>query len=209
MDDGLDLGPATPHAARQRLLRHGLALEWATLGWNVVGLGVLAVAAVSARSVALAGFGIDSLIEIAASTVVVLELTGSGDRQRQQRALRIIGWAFVALASYLMVQTVVVLASGFHPGTSTAGTLWTAATAVVMAALAAGKSRTGQALDNPVLVAEGRVTAIDALLAAAVLAGLLLNARLHWWWADPVAGLLIVGYAVAEGRAALAPDSAT
>jgi len=207
VNDGRDQGPASSHAGRQRLLRRGLALEWATLGWNIVGLGVLAVAAVAARSVALAGFGIDSLIEIAASTVVVWELTGSGDRYRQQLALRIIGWAFVVLAGYLLVQAVVVLASRFHPGTSTAGTVWTAATAVVMAALATGKSRTGQALDNPVLVAEGRVTAVDALLAAAVLVGLLLNARLHWWWADPVAGLVIVGYAVAEGRAALAPDA--
>ena len=205
MNHGSDLGPDVSDAGT-RLLRRGLALEWTTLGWNVAGLGVLAAAAVAARSVALAGFGIDSLIEIAASTVVVWELTGSGDRGRQRRALRLIGWAFVALAVYLLVQTVVVLATGFHPGTSTAGTVWTAATAVVMAALAAGKARTGRALNNPVLVAEGRVTAVDALLAAAVLVGLLLNAHLDWWWADPAAGLVIVGYAITEGRALLLPS---
>jgi divalent metal cation (Fe/Co/Zn/Cd) transporter len=202
---GGDRGGQLEPAARSRLLHRGLALEWVTLGWNVVGLAVLAATAVAARSVALAGFGIDSLIEIGASTVVIWELSGSVNSGRRERALRIIGWAFAALATYLLVQAVVVLAVRFHPGTSAAGTAWTGATAVVMAALATGKARTGRALDNPVLIAEGRVTAVDALLATAVLVGLVLNARLGWWWADPAAGLVIVGYAITEGRAALSP----
>jgi hypothetical protein len=85
------------------LLRRGRVLEGVTLGWNVAGIAVLAVAAVAARSVALAGFGLDSLIEIGASTVVLWELSGSG-QDRQRRALRLIGGAFVALAAYLMIQ---------------------------------------------------------------------------------------------------------
>ena len=87
------------------LLRRGRILEGVTLGWNVAGIAVLAVAAVAARSVALAGFGLDSLIEIGASTVVLWELSGSGE-ERQRRALRLIGGAFVALAAYLTVQSV-------------------------------------------------------------------------------------------------------
>lgn len=86
-----------------RMLRRGFALEWATLGWNVIGIVVLTVAATRARSVALAGFGLDSLIEIGASTVVVWELRGEGE-DRQRRALRLIGGAFLALAVYLAVQ---------------------------------------------------------------------------------------------------------
>ncbi|WP_197079831.1 cation transporter [Mycobacterium haemophilum] len=190
---------------RAGLLRRGFALEYATLGWNVVGIVVLAVAALTARSVALAGFGLDSLIEIGASTVVIWELSGTGER-RQRRALRLIGVGFALLAVYLLVQSTWVLASGFHPHHSTPGIVWTAITAAVMFALAAGKARTGAALSNPVLVTEGRVTLIDGLLAAAVLLGLLLNAAAGWWWADPVAGYVLVYYAVREVRGIFSAD---
>jgi len=151
--------------ARQALVRQGFALEWATLGWNVAGIIVLSVAAVTARSVALAGFGLDSLIEIGASTVVIWELSGTG-ADRQRRGLRLIGYAFAALALNLLIQSTVVLVAGYHPRHSVLGIAWTAVTAAVMFALAAGKARTGRALDNPVLRTEGRVTAIDGILAA-------------------------------------------
>ncbi len=186
-------------AARATLLRRGFALEYATLAWNVLGIAVLAAAAVSARSVALAGFGLDSLIEIGASTVVIWELSGTGEI-RQRRALRLIGLAFAALAVYLLVQSTWVLVGGFRPHHSPLGIVWTAITATAMFALAAGKARTGAALNNPVLTTEGRVTLIDGLLAVAVLAGLLLNAVLGWWWADPVAGYVLVIYAFREVR---------
>jgi divalent metal cation (Fe/Co/Zn/Cd) transporter len=182
---------------RAVLVRRGFVLEYLTLGWNVVGIAVLAVAAVAARSVALAGFGLDSLIEIGASIVVVWELSGTG-QVRQRRAVRLIGVAFGLLAVYLAVQSSLVLVAGYHPRHSAAGIVWTAVTAVVMFALAMGKARTGAALDNPVLRTEGRVTLVDGLLAAAVLTGLLLNAGLGWWWADPVAGYVLVGYAARE-----------
>ncbi|MGH3252118.1 MAG: cation transporter [Trebonia sp.] len=182
---------------RQALLRRGFALEYVTLGWNVAGIVVLGLAAVAARSVALAGFGLDSLIEIGASAVVIWELSGSGE-DRQRRALRLIGAAFTLLAAYLTVQSSVVLAAGFRPHHSSAGIAWTAVTAVVMLALAAGKSRTGAELGNPVLRTEGRVTRIDAVLAVAVLAGLALNDGLGWWQADPLAGYVLVFYAARE-----------
>jgi divalent metal cation (Fe/Co/Zn/Cd) transporter len=185
--------------ARGALIRRGFALEWATLGWNVAGIIVLAFAAVAARSVALAGFGLDSLIEIGASTVVIWELSGTG-AGRQRRGLRLIGYAFAALAVYLLVQSTVVLATGYHPRHSVVGIIWTAVTAAAMFALAAGKARTGRALDNPVLRTEGRVTAIDGVLAVAVLLGLILNAAAGWWWADPAAGYVLVYYAAREVR---------
>src|SRR5436190_18241484 len=105
---------------RSALLTRGRLLEAATLGSNVVGIVVLAVAAIRAHSVALAGFGLDSLIEIGASTVVLWELAGTGE-DRQRRAQRLIGGAFVALALYLIVQTTVVFATGYHPQPSLLG----------------------------------------------------------------------------------------
>jgi divalent metal cation (Fe/Co/Zn/Cd) transporter len=163
---------------------------------------VLAVAAVRARSVALGGFGLDSLIEIGASTVVIWELSGTGE-DRQRRALRLIGYAFLLLAAYLAVQSLIVLAAGIIPHPSALGIAWTGTTALVMFVLAAGKARVGTALGNPVLQTEGKVTLVDGLLAIAVLIGLVLNARLGWWWADPLAALVLVYYAIREGRTAL------
>ncbi|MEU9989868.1 cation transporter [Streptomyces sp. NPDC048045] len=183
--------------ARPALLRRGFALEYATLVWNVVGIVVLAIAAISARSVALAGFGLDSLIEIGASIVVIWELSGAGE-ERQRRALRLIGVGFVLLAVYVLAQSTWVLAIGFRPHHSPLGIGWTAVTAAVMFALAFGKARTGAALDNQVLRTEGRVTLIDGLLATAVLLGLLLNVAVGWWWADPAAGYVLVYYAARE-----------
>ncbi|MFE9881148.1 cation transporter [Streptomyces sp. NPDC005784] len=185
--------------SRQTLLRRGFLLECATLGWNVVGIVVLAIAAVSARSVALAGFGLDSLIEIGASTVVIWELSGTG-ADRQRRAMRLIGAAFAGLALYLLVQSTWALAAGFHAHHSPLGIAWTAVTAAVMFSLAWGKARTGTALDNPVLKTEGRITFIDGLLAATVLLGLALNTFGGLWWADPLAGYVIVYYAAREVR---------
>jgi divalent metal cation (Fe/Co/Zn/Cd) transporter len=182
-----------------RLLRRGRVLEGITLSWNVAGIVVLAIAAIGARSVALAGFGLDSLIEIGASTVVLWELADTG-AERQRRALRLIGGAFVALAAYLAVQSAIVLATGYHARPSPLGIAWTAVTAAAMFALAAGKVRTGRALGNPVLSTEARVTLVDGILALAVLLGISLNATAGWWWADPLAALVIVFYAIREAR---------
>lgn len=182
-----------------RLRARGVALERITLGWNVIGVVVLAFAALSASSTALVGFGLDSLIEIGASTVVLWELAGT-DESRQRRALRLIGGAFTALALYLVVQSTVALATRHHANDSPLGIGWIAITAAVMFALAYDKSRIGRALGNPVLIAEGRVTLIDGILATAVLIGVSLDTTAGWWWADPVAGFVIVYYALREAH---------
>lgn len=190
---------STPAGRQAVLLRRGRILEGITLAWNAAGIIVLAIAAFRARSPALAGFGLDSLIEIGASTVVLWELSGTGE-DRQRRALRLIGAAFLALAAYLAVQSVIVLVTGYHPRHSPLGIGWTAVTAAAMFALAGGKARTGKALGNPVLVTEGTVTLVDGILALAVLLGLVLNAAAGAWWADPLAALVIVFYALREAR---------
>ncbi len=179
------------------LKRAGLRLEAVTLGWNVVGVVLLALLAARSSSVALLGFGLDSLIEIGASIVVIWELTG-GDGARQRRALRLIGWAFVALATYLLVQSAIALIAAHRPIPLWGGIGWTALTAAAMFALAAGKWRVGKRLGNPVLITEGRVTLIDGILASCVLAGIALDLWLGWWWADPLAGLVVVFYAIRE-----------
>ena len=185
--------------ARQALLRRGFALEYATLAWNVTGIAVLAIAAITARSVALAGFGLDSLIEIGASTVVIWELSGTGE-QRQRRALRLIGYAFTALAVYLLVQSTVVLAAGYHPRPSWPGIIWTAVTV-------GGDVRAGRR-EGPDRAGPGQPGAADRgpgdddrrHPGLAVLLGLVLNAALGWWWADPAAGYVLVYYAAREVR---------
>ncbi len=198
------MGVMSAHTAsapiRETLLRRGLRLEYATLAWNVVGCVVLLIAAIAASSVALAGFGVDSLIEIAASAVVVWQLKGASGDGRTQAALKVISIGFGLLAIYIAAQGAYTLASTSHPGRSTAGILWLALTVVAMLALAVGKRSTGARLGNPVLMTESRVTVIDGLLAAAVMVGVALNAAAGWWWADPISAFVIMLYAIREGR---------
>ncbi|MGI8857914.1 MAG: cation transporter [Thermomicrobiales bacterium] len=191
----------------QALIRRGLLLEYGTLGWNVVGSVIVIVAALAAHSVALAGFGLDSLIEIVASVIVVWELTGTGGRERERKALRLIGVAFFCLAIYILGQSAYTLISRSHPDTSPGGIIWLSLTFVAMLLLAWGKKTTGEKIHNPVLITEGRVTLIDGILAAAVLVGLVLNAAFGWWWGDPLAGLVIVYYGLKEGLAAIRSEA--
>jgi len=190
--------------SHDKLLRRGLMLEYVTLSWNVVGAVILLAAAVASASVALAGFGVDSLIEIVASAVVVWQLKGEEGSERERLALRIIAIAFVLLAVYIVLQSAVTLISQSRPGRSTLGIAWLAATVITMFALAAGKRDTGGKLGNPVLQTESRVTVIDGALAAAILAGVVLNAAAGWWWADPLSALVIVVYGLREARHAWA-----
>jgi divalent metal cation (Fe/Co/Zn/Cd) transporter len=188
-----------------RLLRRGLRLEYATLGWNVLEIGFLGFAAVMARSVALAGFALDSCIEIFASLVVVWQLKGTATPEREHRAVRMIGFAFLGLALYLVVQTAVTLAAGIRPESSPLGIGWLAATVVAMLGLAAAKARTGTALENRTLQTEAKVTMIDGALAATIFVGLVLNTAFGWWWADLAGGVVIIGYGLREGARALRP----
>ncbi len=181
------------------LIRRGLRAEYVTLSWNVVGIVVLAVSALSSRSVALGGFGLDSLIEIGASTVVVWELTGR-HALGQVRAQRVIAGLFLLIAIYLTGQGIWALAVHHAPRPSGLGIIWTGATVVAMFWLATVKASTGRALEHPVLITESRVTQVDGLLALAVFLGVGANGLWHWWWADAVAGFVIAGYALNEVR---------
>src|SRR5260370_2261220 len=181
------------------LLRRGLLLEYTTLAWNVIGTVVMVAAAIKAHSVALAGFGIDSLIEIFASMIVIWQLKGTHER-RERAALRCIAGAFVALAAYVLVQSAYTLGTGARPAPSISGMVWLALTVAAMLLLAACKHVTGRQLSNPVLMADARVTLGDAYLAATAFVGVGLNGAFGWGWADPVSGLVIVYYGFRASR---------
>lgn len=180
----------------QKLLRRGLGLEYVTLGWNVVGCAIL-LFFLKAPSLSLFGFGIDSAIEILASVIVVWQLKAV-NKDKEKLAEKMIGISFILLSVYILVEVYFSLTGKIHPANSIVGIVWLALTAVAMFLLAYGKKKTGEALGNPVLKAEAKVTLIDGLLATSVLTGLLLNMVFGLWWADAAASLIIVYYGICE-----------
>ena len=190
----------TPKAAGAgrvaRLRRRGFWLEYASMAWMTAEAAVAITAGVIASSIALVGFGLDSVIEFFAAAIVVWQLRGE---DRETRAVRLIGVTFFALAAYLAVEGIRDLAGQARPQQSIPGLAVTAAALVVMPLLAVAKRRTGRALGNRTLIADSAETAFCAFTSAATLLGVGLNAGLGWWWADPVAALVIAALAVKEG----------
>ena len=181
-----------------RLRRRGFGLEYASMAWMTAEAGVAITGGVIASSIALIGFGLDSVIEFFAAAIVVWQLRGE-DEDRETRAVRLIGATFFALAGYLTVQSIRDLAGHARPEQSIPGLAVTAAALIVMPLLAVAKRRTGRALGNRTLIADSAETAFCALTSAATLLGIGLSAWLGWWWADPAAGLAIAALAVKEG----------
>jgi divalent metal cation (Fe/Co/Zn/Cd) transporter len=191
----LELPLATP---REPLVRRARLLAWTSLGWHLVEAVVAVAAGVAAGSIALVGFGGDSVIE-AGAAVVVLWRFSSG---RERLAQRLIGASFLLLAAYVGVEAVRTLASGDHPDASVVGIVLAAVTLVTMPPLARAKSRVGDALASSATASEGRQNMLCAYLSAALLVGLGANALLGWWWADPAAALAVAALAIKEGREA-------
>lgn len=193
--------PSPPLIARARVL------AWLTIGWNAIE-GVVAVGAgISAGSLALVGFGLDSFVEVFAGSVVLWHLRGEVAEDREQRALRLIALSFFALAAYVVAEAARDIASGSEADESIVGIALGAVSLAVMPALAWAKRRTGRALGNPVVLADATETSLCAYLSAVLLIGLALNATVGWWWADPLAALAIAALAVREGREAWRGES--
>jgi divalent metal cation (Fe/Co/Zn/Cd) transporter len=183
-----------------RLRRRGFRLEYATMTWMVAEATVAITAGLIAASIALVGFGLDSVIELFSAAIVIWQLRGEiAGQDRETRAVRLIGVTFFALAAYLTVESVRDLATQARPQQSIPGLAVTAAALIVMPVLAVAKRRTGHKLGNRTLVADSAETAFCAFTSAAALLGVGLNAWLGWWWADPAAALIIAGLAVKEG----------
>ena len=194
----------TPPAptSKARLRRRALLLEYGTIAWNA-GEAVLTIALGSvAGSLALIGFGTVSIVELFASGVVVWHVRSDESAQpaRTKTALRLISLAFAVLGLALVVAALNDLTSGRRAGESPWGIAYLAVTAVVMFGLAVVKKRTASALGSEPLASEATVTFLDGLLSVTTLAGLALNAVLGWWWADPVAALLVAVAALNEAR---------
>lgn len=186
---------------RIRLSRWAVGLAWVTVVWNLVEAVVAIVAGSAAGSVALVSFGLDSTIEVASALVIIWQFS-STDEQREQRALRLIAISFFALALYVAVRAVVDLVAKNEPESSAAGIILAVVSLIVMPTLAFAKRRVGRRLGSLSVTADSNQTLLCTYLSAVLLAGLVLNATVGWWWADPVAALTIAGLAAREGREA-------
>ena len=156
------------------------------------------VAGLSAGSVAVVAFGLDSSVEVLASLVVVWELRGA-NRSGEHRAVHLIGLGYIVVGLYVARDAFESVQAAHRPSASPVGIAVLAGTVVVMLALAAGKLRVGRALASPTVLADSRFSLIDGGLAAAVLVGLVLTAAFGWWWADAVLAGLIAVLALGEG----------
>jgi divalent metal cation (Fe/Co/Zn/Cd) transporter len=185
-------------AQRQRALR----LEYLTIGWMLVESGAIG-AGIVAHSVALTGFGLDSVIEIAAALVVLWQF-GSADEGRVHTAHRLIGVSLYALAGYIAADSAYTLVTKDQPEHSLVGIIIAVLALLIMPSLARAKHRLGKQMGNAALVADASESSLCAYLSAILLVGLALNAAFGWWWADPVAGLGIAVFAFREGREAWA-----
>jgi divalent metal cation (Fe/Co/Zn/Cd) transporter len=193
----------TAIAARPALLRRARLLEIFTIAWNslegiiAIGLGLLA------GSIALVGFGIDSVIETSSGVILLWRLQGGRnveqDDAAERRALRLVGASLLALGVYVAGDAALSLARRDAPDASLAGIVLAAVSLLVMPLLARAKYRLAGQLDSEALRADGTQTIICAYLSAMLLAGLALNAQFGWWWADPVAALGMVPIILREG----------
>jgi divalent metal cation (Fe/Co/Zn/Cd) transporter len=189
--------------SRQSLVRRSLFLNYSTLAYNSLEGLVAILAGVAAGSIALVGFGLDSLIEVSASLAALWRLYRDNDERHRARAelvtLRIIGALFLALAAYVAVDALQALYTRTAPDESLVGIVLATLSLGIMPILARAKRRVALALGSGALVAEARQTLFCTYLSAILLAGLLLNAAVGWWWADPLAALVMVPIIAREG----------
>jgi divalent metal cation (Fe/Co/Zn/Cd) transporter len=187
---------------RRRLVRRARLLAWGGIAWHFIEFAIALAAGIAASSIALIGFGADSLIESAAGVIVVWLFTGARLQSptAERRAQQLIAVSFFVLAMYVGVEAIRSLVGGDHPETSWAGIGLAAVTAPTMPLLARAKRRVGDQLGSSATVKEGAQNMVCAYLSVALLVGLLLNAVAGWWWADPAAALAIAGVAFREGR---------
>jgi divalent metal cation (Fe/Co/Zn/Cd) transporter len=200
----------TTRADRERLMRRARILAWGANGWHVVEFAIAVGAGLAAGSIALIGFGLDSLVEVAAGTVIVWLFTGrrlADPQQAERRAQQLIAVSFYLLAAYIALESGRDLIAGDHPQASWVGIGLAAVTAPTMPLLARAKQRVGHELGSSATVSEGAQNMVCAYLSVALLIGLGANAVFGLWWADPVAALVIAGVAAREGRGSWRGDA--
>jgi divalent metal cation (Fe/Co/Zn/Cd) transporter len=185
-------------------IRQGRGLEYLTVGWNLVEAVVSLLAGLMAGSVALVGFGIDSVIETSSGAILLWRLReGEAGERREHLALQLVGFCFLALSAYIAFDGLKALLLKESPEESVVGIIIAALSLIVMPLLARAKRRVATGLNSRAMNADSRQTDLCAYLSAILLGGLGLNALLGWWWADPVAGLMMVPIIAREGVKAL------
>jgi divalent metal cation (Fe/Co/Zn/Cd) transporter len=194
--------PAPAAEDRTALVRRARMLAWLGVGWHVIEAAIAILAGLAASSIALIGFGADSLIESAAGFIVLWRFAAarSASPAAERRAQQLIAISFYVLAAYVAIEATRSLAGGDEPATSWVGIGLAAFTAATMPPLAIAKARVGAKLNSSATASEGRQNMLCAYLSLALLAGLGANALLGWWWADPLTALAIAAVAVREGR---------
>ena len=189
------------------LNRRALRLEYFTIAWNVLEAVVAVGAGVVSGSIALVGFGLDSLIEVTSAAALVWRLRKSGDPDQEldaeRTALRIVGYTFFALAAYVTFQAGSILLRRAAPEESIVGIVLAAVSLVVMPWLGFAKKKLARRIGSRALEADGTETLVCSYLSLTLLVGLGANALWGWWWADPMAALAIVAFLVHEGKEAL------
>jgi divalent metal cation (Fe/Co/Zn/Cd) transporter len=190
------------------LVRRARVLAWVGIAWHAVEFAVALAAGLAAGSIALVGFGADSLIEAAAGGIVVWRFAGARtpSSAAERRAQRLIGASFWLLAAFVAVESVRAVLGGHHAETSWVGIGLAAVTLVLMPPLAAAKARVGHRIGSAATRSEGRQNLLCAYLSAALLVGLVGNAAFGAWWLDPLVAFVIAGVAVKEGRDAWRGD---
>lgn len=193
------LGPSP--AERDRLVRLARLLAWSSLAWMTAEGAVAITAGILADSIALIGFGIDSAIEGIASVVIIWRFWGARalSEAAERRAQKLVALQFFILAPYVAIEAVRALVTADHPDVSTLGIALTAVSLVLMPYFGVAKRRVGTQLGSRATRGEGMQNILCAYLSAAVLLGLGANALFAWWWADPLAALVVAGVAVREG----------
>ncbi len=193
--------------ARAYDVTKGRNLEYLTLGWNIVEAGVAVGAGVVAGSIALVGFGVDSLIESLSGATLLWRLQlHEADEQRELIATKLVGVSFFVLAAYVAFDAAKTLLMREEPHVSVVGIALACASLVVMPLLARAKRRVAASLESRSLEADSRQTDLCACLSAILLGGLALNALFGWWWADPIAGFIMVPIIAHEGIETLRGD---
>ncbi|MBB3084777.1 cation diffusion facilitator family transporter [Geodermatophilus sabuli] len=191
---------ASPTAAqRAHLGRRAQLLAGASVTYNIVEAVIAIAAGVVAGSVALVGFGLDSVVEVSSGLIILWQFRHRMPETRERQALRLMAFSFFTLAAYVVFESVRALFFGGEPDVSPIGIGLAAASLVIMPFLSWAQRRTGKALGSNAVVADSTQTLLCTYLSAVLLVGLVLNATLGWSWADPVAGLVIAAVAVREG----------
>ena len=193
---------AVSEVDRRRHGRRAQLVAGASVTYNVVEAVIAITAGLVAESIALVGFGLDSIVEVSSGLIILWQFRHPLPESREQTALRLMAFSFFGLAAYVTFESIRSLTTGHEAETSIVGMILAAASLVVMPFLSWAQRRTGRALGSNAVVADSIQTLLCTYMSGVLLVGLVLNATLGWWWADPVAALGMTWFLVAEGRQA-------